>query len=168
MKTRNENGNGQGRSCEAASLLPEAMPIESSSGGGERARPARRPALDEPSKAARRLGYLSALGKEHVVAIYLNARHQELVFETVSIGTLTASLIHPREVFGPALRCSAASVLVAHNHPSGDPTPSTEDCDITRRLVRAGELLGVPLLDHIIIAEEGYFSFRERGLIKAE
>jgi len=134
-------------------------------GAAQRPRPSSRPALDEPAKAARRLGYLSALSKEHVVALYLNARHQELVFETVSIGTLTASLIHPREVFGPALRCSAASVLVAHNHPSGDATPSPEDCDITRRLVRAGELLGVPLLDHLIIAAEGYFSFRERGLL---
>jgi DNA repair protein RadC len=124
-----------------------------------------RPAFDEPAKAARRLTYLAALRKEHVVALYLNARHQELLFETVSIGTLTASLIHPREVFAPALAARAASVLVAHNHPSGDATPSPEDCEITRRLCRAGELLGVPLLDHLIIAEEGWFSFRERGLL---
>lgn len=102
------------------------------------------------------------------MAVYLNARHFELQFETVSIGTLTASLIHPREVFGPALRCCAASVLIAHNHPSGDATPSPEDCEITRRLARAGTLLGVPLLDHLIIAEEGYFSFRERGLLGSE
>jgi DNA repair protein RadC len=125
------------------------------------------PILSDPAKAARRLDYLSALRKEHVVAIYLNSRHQELVFETVSIGTLTASLIHPREVFGPALRWSAASVLIAHNHPSGDATPSPEDCDITHRLVKAGEILGIPLLDHLIIAEEGYFSFREKGLLGA-
>lgn len=126
----------------------------------------RRPTLNDPGKAAQRLDYLSSLNKEHVVGIYLNSRHQELAFETVSIGTLTASLIHPREVFGPALRWSAASVLVAHNHPSGDATPSPEDCDITHRLVKAGEILGIPLLDHLIIAEEGYFSFRERGLLR--
>src|SRR6267142_6990632 len=72
----------------------------------------RRPILDDAGKAAHRLGFLTDLRKEHVVALYLNSRHQELAFETISIGTLTASLIHPREVFGPALRCSAASVLV--------------------------------------------------------
>jgi DNA repair protein RadC len=79
----------------------------------------------------------------------------------VSQGTLTASLVHPREVFRPALRESAAAVVLVHNHPSGDPTPSREDIEITERLMRAGELLGVPVLDHVVVAERGYRSLRD-------
>lgn len=99
------------------------------------------------------------------MAIYLNVRNRELACETVSIGTLTASLIHPREVFGPAIATLAAGLVLAHNHPSGDPSPSREDRDITRRLAQAGGILGIPLIDHVIISESGYFSFREHGLI---
>jgi DNA repair protein RadC len=80
-----------------------------------------------------------------------------------SQGTLTASLVHPREVFRPALRESAAAVVLVHNHPSGDPAPSHEDREITRRLARAGALLGVPVLDHVIVADRGYASLREQG-----
>jgi len=100
---------------------------------------------------------------EVFVALTLNAKHRSTGFHEVSRGTLTSSLVHPREVFGPALRMSAAAVIVAHNHPSGDPEPSNEDLAITRRLTQAGELLGVPLLDHIIIGQAGTFTnLRER------
>jgi DNA repair protein RadC len=105
------------------------------------------------------------LYKETVVAFYLNARNELLRKETISIGTLTASLIHPREIFAPAIERHAASVVLAHNHPSGDPTPSPEDREVTIRLKHAGEILGIPLLDHIIIARDGHFSFRENGLL---
>jgi DNA repair protein RadC len=81
--------------------------------------------------------------------------------ELVSQGTLTASLVHPREVFRPALRESAAALVLVHNHPSGDPTPSREDREITERLMRAGEILGIPVLDHVVVAERGYCSLRE-------
>ena len=81
----------------------------------------------------------------------------------VSQGTLTASLVHPREVFRPALREASAAVILVHNHPSGDPTPSREDLQITTRLVRAGEILGVQVLDHVIVAERGFVSLRETG-----
>lgn len=121
--------------------------------------------LDSPEKVAERASYLCALKKEHVLAMYMDVRHREIQQETVSIGTLTASLIHPREVFGPALVCSAAGVVVVHNHPSGDESPSKEDRDITIRLVKAGEILGVPLIDHVIVAESGFFSFRAHGLL---
>jgi DNA repair protein RadC len=81
----------------------------------------------------------------------------------VSLGSLTGSLVHPREVFKGALLSSAASVILLHNHPSGDPKPSAEDREVTRKLVEAGKLLGVPVLDHVIIGERSYYSFRETG-----
>lgn len=100
---------------------------------------------------------------EVFVSLLLNGKHRVFALAEVSRGTLTTSLVHPREVFGPALRMSAAAVIVAHNHPSGDPDPSVEDLEVTRRLRDAGKLLGVPLLDHVILGEEGtYTSLRDR------
>jgi DNA repair protein RadC len=81
----------------------------------------------------------------------------------ISQGTLTASLVHPREVFRPALRDAAAALVLVHNHPSGDPTPSAEDREVTARLASAGEILGVRVLDHIVVAERGFCSLREQG-----
>jgi DNA repair protein RadC len=95
--------------------------------------------------------------------VLLDARHRVLRSVLTSQGTLTASLVHPREVFRPALREAAAALVLVHNHPSGDPTPSSEDREITRRLARAGALLGVPVLDHVIVADRGYASLREQG-----
>ncbi len=103
--------------------------------------------------------------KEHFLVLCLNARRQLLRIETVSIGTLSASLVHPREVFSPAISNGAAAVVAVHNHPSGDPSPSAEDREATRRLQRAGELLGIPLADHVIVSESSFFSFRESGLL---
>ena len=103
---------------------------------------------------------------ERFVAIYLDAKGRPLGAVEISTGTLTASLVHPREVFAPALMVRAAAVIVAHNHPSGDPEPSAEDRATTRRLVRAGRLLGVELLDHVVIARAGYVSFLERGWLE--
>ena len=125
-----------------------------------------RPVLDKPARVLAIIPWAVRTGaKEHFIAFYLNARSQMLYWETVSIGTLSASLVHPREVFAPAISHSAAALIVAHNHPSGDCTPSPEDRDATRRLSRSGELLGIPLLDHLIVAERGYFSFKEQGLL---
>jgi DNA repair protein RadC len=107
--------------------------------------------------------------KKHQVEVFLvvllNARHEVLGVETISIGSLNASIVHPREVFRPAILQSAASILLAHNHPSGDPEPSEEDLSITKRLVEVGELLGVPVLDHVIVAKRGLVSFRSRQLL---
>ena len=104
--------------------------------------------------------------REHLVMLALDARRRVIGAQIVSVGTATASLVHPREVFKPALLLNAAAVIVAHNHPSGDCSPSPEDRDVTRRLVRAGETLGVPVVDHIIVGEDGsLYSFREAGLI---
>ena len=95
--------------------------------------------------------------------ILLDARHRVLRSEMISQGTLTASLVHPREVFRPALRDAAAALVLVHNHPSGDPTPSAEDREVTARLASAGEILGVRVLDHIVVAERGFCSLREQG-----
>jgi DNA repair protein RadC len=102
---------------------------------------------------------------ERFLVILLDGRHRVLRQEVVSQGTLTASLVHPREVFRPALREGAAALVLVHNHPSGDPTPSREDREITARLVHAGEILGVRVLDHVVVAERGYRSLREEGQI---
>jgi len=83
----------------------------------------------------------------------------------ISEGSLTASLVHPREVFNPVIRESAAAVLFVHNHPSGDPTPSQEDMEITRRLKEVGEVMGIRVLDHVVIGHDRYFSFSERGIL---
>lgn len=125
------------------------------------------PPVDSPRAALAELGDLARLKKEHFVALYLDAGHRPLFKETVSVGTLTASLVHPREVFAPAFERPAAALIVAHNHPSGDPTPSREDRDTTRRLCEAGRILGLPVLDHLVVASRGFFSFRERGLLDA-
>jgi DNA repair protein RadC len=103
--------------------------------------------------------------KERFLALLLDGRHRLLREEPVSLGTLTASLVHPREVFRPALRACAAALVLVHNHPSGDPAPSPEDREVTRRLARAGEILGIPVLDHVIVAERGFCSLREEGVL---
>ena len=103
--------------------------------------------------------------KEHFVVFFLNTQNQEIVRETVSVGTLNASLIHPREVFEPAVKHLAAHVILAHNHPSGSLDPSEEDLSVTKRLVDSGRLLGIEVLDHIIVTASGYTSFKEKNLL---
>ena len=103
--------------------------------------------------------------KEHFVAFYLNTQNVVLAKEVISVGTINASLIHPREVFEPAVRLLAAAVLVAHNHPAGSLLPSEEDRATTHRLVASGELLGIPLLDHVIVTQKGFYSCKEQGTL---
>jgi DNA repair protein RadC len=105
--------------------------------------------------------------REHFVGFYLNSRSAVLRREVISIGSLNASIVHPREVFVPAIAVSAASLILAHNHPSGDPTPSEEDLAITRRIQEAGRLLGIELLDHVVVARDAYASFKERRLLRS-
>jgi len=103
--------------------------------------------------------------KEHFVIFYLDSRNQEIKREIVSVGSLNANLVHPREVFEPAVRNLAAQIILAHNHPSGDPEPSEEDLEITKRLVESGKILGIEVIDHIIITKTGFISFKEKNLI---
>lgn len=108
-------------------------------------------------------GRLRDLRRESFHVLLLDGRHRLITTEEVSVGTLTASLVHPREVFRDAIRNAAAALVLVHNHPSGDPSPSAEDRSVTERLRSAGLLLGIRVLDHVIVAESGYFSFRETG-----
>ncbi|MBI5573191.1 MAG: DNA repair protein RadC [Elusimicrobia bacterium] len=103
--------------------------------------------------------------REHFVVFYLNARNEILKRDFVSIGTLNASLVHPREVFKPAIEHSAASVIFVHNHPSGDTTPSEDDIKLTKRLIAAADILGIEILDHIIISKTDYLSMKSKNLI---
>ena len=100
--------------------------------------------------------------KEHFIGIYLDARNQIKEVRLLAIGCLTGSLVHPREVFKPAIMRSAAAVLLCHAHPSGDPTPSPEDVQLTSRLEEAGRILGIKVLDHVVVATGGYTSLMER------
>ncbi len=106
---------------------------------------------------------LGGLDREHFLAIHLDARHRILAVDTVSVGTLNASLVHPREVFRPAIGIQAAALIVAHNHPSGCARPSGEDLELTRRLSRCGNLLGIELLDHLVVGDGELVSIREHG-----
>ena len=108
---------------------------------------------------------LQDLDREHFVVLHLDAKHSPTGLDTVSIGTLSATLVHPREVFKAAILASAGAILLAHNHPSGDVTPSKDDVDLTRRMVEAGRIIGIEVIDHIIIGDGHHLSFRERGLI---
>ncbi|MFD0710992.1 DNA repair protein RadC [Paenibacillus sp. GCM10027626] len=103
------------------------------------------------------------LNKEHFVALLLNTKNHLIAKEIISIGSLNATIAHPREVFHKAIRHSSASVIAVHNHPSGDPQPSYEDIEITRRLAEAGEIIGIELLDHVVIGEDRYVSLKEKG-----
>ncbi len=105
------------------------------------------------------------LEREHFIEITLDGASRVINTRIISIGTLNQSLVHPREVFRPALLDNCAAIIVAHNHPSGQLTPSIEDKRITKRLKEVGTIVGVEVLDHVILAVDGYYSFREEGLI---
>jgi len=129
----------------------------------ERAQFPRRPSLRTPERVFRfMVPEFRGQARELFFALHLDSKHRLRRSRCVSVGTLTTSLVHPREVFGPALSDAAAALIVVHNHPSGDPSPSREDLDITRRLIDAGKLLGVPVLDHVIVGEGRFVSLRER------
>ncbi len=103
--------------------------------------------------------------KEYFISLHLNAKNQLIREVLISVGSLSTSIVHPREVFAPAIRDSAAAVIFLHNHPSGDPAPSREDRECTQRLKQAGKILGIRVLDHVILGHECYFSFADSGLL---
>ena len=109
--------------------------------------------------------WFDTLDREQFLVILLDEKNRILGFNVVSVGTLNASVVHPREVFKPAILANAASLILLHNHPSGHPEPSSEDNEITRRLKEAGDLLGIKVLDHVIIGDDRYFSFADRHLL---
>ncbi len=109
--------------------------------------------------------YLRDKSREHLMTIYLNARNEMVFKKPMFIGTLNASLVHPREIFAEALKQNAASVILVHNHPSGDCEPSEDDLTITKRIVEAGKIMGIDVLDHVIITKNKTLSFKENKLI---
>jgi DNA repair protein RadC len=151
-------GIGPGKAClllAAFELTKRALEVEDNN----------LPTIVSAKDAVAQLQELRTVKKEHFVVLYLNARNQLIHKETVSIGTLNASLIHPREVFKPAIDYLAASIIIAHNHPSGDVDPSEEDIEITKRIKEAGKIMGIEIADHIIVTKESFLSFQERGLV---
>lgn len=103
--------------------------------------------------------------REYFKAVLLDTKHQVISVDIISIGSLDASLVHPRELFKNSIKKSAAAIILAHNHPSGDPTPSGEDMEVTRRLVKAGDIVGIQILDHVIIGKGGFVSLKEKGIL---
>ena len=131
------------------------------------AEPARRDLrIQGPGDVYRRLGpALRDRRQEEFWALYLDTQNRVISERCVTVGLLNSSLVHPREVFAPAIAHAAASVVLAHNHPSGDPDPSPEDLEVTWQLVESGRLLGIPVRDHIVIGDGRYISLLERGLV---
>ena len=123
------------------------------------------PTIQTTKDIIAQISHLRELKKENFVVLYLNSRCELLVKETISVGTLNASLVHPREVFEPATKYFAAQIILTHNHPSGNSEPSEDDLDLTNRMVEAGKILGIEVVDHVIISNLNTFSFREKGIM---
>ncbi len=124
----------------------------------------RRPRIRGPSDVYRVVKRrFEGKDREHFYVVLLNTKNEVLSLELISIGSLNASIVHPREILKPAILASAASIVLAHNHPTGDPEPSREDVEFTRRMAKCGELVGIPLIDHIVIGDGFYASLKEIG-----
>lgn len=128
--------------------------------------PTARPVINSPSDVADLvMEEMRCLDREHFRIILLSTRNNVLGISSVSVGSLNSSIVHPRECFKEAIRRNANSIILLHNHPSGDPAPSREDLDITRRLTEGGKILGIEVLDHVIIGDKKYVSLKEQGII---
>lgn len=152
-------GIGKGKSLELLALLELAKRLGEKRG--------ERSVVTCPEDAADyaipRLRYEN---REHMCAMLLNVKNHIIAWEVVSIGSLDASVVHPREVFKPAIIKGAASIILVHNHPSGDPTPSKEDLEVTARMVQVGKIMNISVLDHIIVGGDKFVSLKEKGVIK--
>ena len=123
------------------------------------------PKIESIKDVIAQFSYLREKTREHLAALYLNARNELIFKKHLFVGTLDANIAHPREIFEHALLQNAASVILVHNHPSGDPEPSKADLEITKRIIEAGKIMGIDVLDHIIITKTKAFSFKEKKLI---
>jgi DNA repair protein RadC len=155
---RRIRGLGLARACQLLAAFEIGRRAFGRAGGVERP-------IRQPQDLLPLVQHYAHTRKEHFLAVLLNTRHLPIGVELVSIGSLSASVVHPREVFRPAVLASAASMILVHNHPSGDATPSEDDLEITQRLCRVGETLGIEVLDHIVLGSGKPFSFREAGLM---
>lgn len=151
------HGIGLAKACQIKAAIELGRRVALESKGAK-------PVIKTPEDVAELLmEQMRHLDREHFVVLLLDTKNQVLHRETISIGSLNASIVHPRELFKQAIKKSAATVILVHNHPSGDPTPSIEDLTITKRLVEAGELLGINVLDHIIIGDQKHYSLKRQG-----
>ena len=151
-------GIGTGKAClllSAFELTKRALAVEDNN----------LPVISSARDAVAQLQELRTAKREHLVVLYLNARNQLIHKEIISVGTLNANLVHPREVFKSAIDYLAASIIIAHNHPSGGAEPSDNDLTTTNRLKEAGKIMGIELIDHIIITQTGFFSLKEKNCI---
>lgn len=150
-------GIGTGKAClllAAFELTKRALEVEDNN----------LPVISSAKDAVAQLQELRTAKKEHFVVLYLNARNQLICKETISVGTLNANLVHPREVFKPGIDYLAASIIIAHNHPSGGAEPSDNDLTTTNRLKEAGKIIGIEVIDHIILTKTSFFSLKERNI----
>ena len=151
-------GIGTGKAClllAAFELTKRALEVEDNN----------LPVISSAKEAVAQLQELRTAKKEHFVVLYLNARNQLICKEIISVGTLNANLVHPREVFKPGIDYLAASIIIAHNHPSGGAEPSDNDLTTTNRLKEAGKIMGIEVIDHIIITKSGFFSLKEKNMM---
>ncbi|MFA5032273.1 MAG: JAB domain-containing protein [bacterium] len=123
------------------------------------------PAVKTPQTVWELLSDLRKKDREYFVVLCLNSKNRVLCINTISVGTLNASMVHPREVFKPAILANSASIILAHNHPSGEPEPSREDKEITKQIMEAGKILNIPLLDHVILGGESWISLKIEKLM---
>jgi DNA repair protein RadC len=124
------------------------------------------PQINNPEDIFNLVRYLSNKDRECFVSVHLDARNHVIGIEEVAIGSLNASIVHPREVFKSAILNNAASIILAHNHPSGDHKPSEDDIEITKRLENAGKIIGIKIADHVVIGNSNFLSFRREGLLQ--
>ena len=152
-------GIGEAKACQIAACFELGRRLSISKAG-------KTPKINHPKDVVALISpKLAGQKREHLIGIFLNSRKKVLKEEVIFIGTLDASLIHPREIFKIALEEGAAAIILAHNHPSGELKPSDEDIKITKDLIKAGKLLGIDFLDHLIICGKKYFSMREKGIL---
>lgn len=150
---------GLAKACQIKAALELGRRVALESG-------AEKPVIKTPEDVASLLmEKMRYLDREHFMVLLLDTKNQVIAMETVSIGSLNSTVVHPRELFKQAIKRSAASVILAHNHPSGDPTPSSEDLAVTKRLVEGGQLLGIEVLDHVIIGDQKHCSLKRQGKI---
>ena len=148
-------------SAKACTILAAIELVKRALEKGEETLPIIRSTKDVIAQAV----YMRDKTREHLMTIYLNARNEMIFKKPMFIGTLNANLVHPREIFQEALKQNAASVILVHNHPSGDAEPSQDDLEITKRIIEAGKIMGIDVLDHVIITKNKIFSFKENKLI---
>ena len=152
------SGIGEAKACSIVAAMELSKRIEAGRIACRKSR------VGDSSKVARMLmDELATEKREIFMAINLNTKLQIESKSVISIGNLDSAPVHPREVFGPAVRRGAAAVIVAHNHPSGDPTPSIQDIDVTVRLIKASEIIGIKLLDHVIVGNGNFTSMKSEG-----